>query len=301
MSVGKDSQSKIMAWSLGIALVLLGIKVVAAVLTRSSAIYSDAAESVAHAIAVGFAWWSLRLAHKPADRSHLYGHDRIAFVSSGFEGSMITAAAVLIIQQALWQWSSGAEIRHLAVGAILTGVVAVINLVLGLAILRTARRTHSPLLEANGQHVLTDVWTSAAVVLAIGLVWLTGWHGWDPLIAILAALNIGRTGISLIRKGLTGLLDEADQTILSSIEKTLAAETNERGIRYHDLRYRHSGHTHWVEFHLVFLDTMSVGNAHDIATEVEAAVAALLQPDGRVISHLEPRAAEHESQPWEIP
>lgn len=296
---GFDEQKKVMNWSLGVAVVLLITKVVAAGITGSSAVYSDAAESVVHVLAVAFAAWALRLAHKPADETHHFGHDKVAFLSAGFEGAMISAAGLLILYEAVRQVLFGVEISNLKIGAILTGSAAVINLALGLTLLRVGKKSGSPLIRANGLHVLTDVWSSVAVLVALALIWTTGWLWWDPIAAALAAGNILWTGTKLMRQSLGGLLDEADPVMEKKICDLLDREVAARGLSYHNFRYRHSGKTHWVEFHLVFADDLSVGEAHDSATEVEASVAALLHPDGRVISHLEPLSAEHAEERWE--
>lgn len=296
---GFDEQKKVMNWSLAVAVVLLVTKVVAAGITGSSAVYSDAAESVVHVLAVAFAAWALRLAHKPADETHHFGHDKVAFLSAGFEGAMISAAGLLIFYEAIRQFLFGVEISNLKIGAILTGSAAVINLVLGWTLLRVGKKSGSPLIRANGLHVLTDVWSSVAVLVALGLIWTTDWLWWDPIAAMLAAGNILWTGTKLMRQSLGGLLDEADPVMEKNICELLDREVAARGLSYHNFRYRHSGKTHWVEFHLVFADDLSVGEAHDSATEIEASVAALLHPDGRVISHLEPLSAEHAEERWE--
>ncbi len=288
-----------MNFSLAAAVVLLGAKVTAAAVTGSSAIYSDAAESVVHLLAVGFASWALRLAHKPADETHHFGHDKVAFLSAGFEGAMISAAALLILYEAVKQMIFGVKIENLSLGLAITAAAAGINLVLGLALLAVGKRSGSPLLRANGHHVLTDVWSSVAVLVALGLYQKTGWVWWDPLAAVLAAGNILRVGYKLIRESLAGLLDESDPEIERRIRELLNREVAQRGLSYHNLRHRHSGRTYWVEFHLVFDDDLTVGQAHRAATEIEACVAEMLEPDGRVISHLEPKSAEHQEERWE--
>jgi cation diffusion facilitator family transporter len=296
---GFEEQKRVMNVSLVVAVVLLAVKVTAAVVTGSSAIYSDAAESVVHLLAVVFAVWALRLAHKPADETHHFGHDKVAFLSAGFEGAMISAAALLIFYEAGRQFLFGVELSRLGFGAALTAVAAAVNLVLGLSLVRIGERSGSPLIKANGLHVLTDVWSSVAVLVALGLVVWSGWVWWDPIAACIAAANILRTGFGLMRGSLGGLLDEADPVMEQRIRELLERETRERGLDFHNFRHRHSGRTHWVEFHLVFEDGLSVGEAHGAATAIEASVAALLHPDGRVISHLEPRSAEHAQEVWE--
>ena len=294
-----EEQKRIMNLSLAVAVVLLAAKGFAAILTGSSSIYADAAESVVHLLAVGFAVWALRFAHKPADETHHFGHDKVAFLSSGFEGAMISAAALLILSEAGRQFFSGVRLENLGVGAALTGAAAAVNLVLGLSLVKMGDKSGSPLIRANGLHVLTDVWSSIAVLLALGLIYWTGWVWWDPIAATIAALNILRSGTKLMRQSFGGLLDEADPEMERRICELLDQEVARRGLSYHNFRHRHSGRTHWVEFHLVFDDHLTVGDAHDQATEVEASVAALLYPDGRVISHLEPKSAEHEEEVWE--
>lgn len=297
---GFDEQKRLMNFSLAAAVLLLVAKVTAAVVTGSSAIYSDAAESVVHFLAVSFAVWALRLAHKPADETHHFGHDKVAFLSAGFEGAMISAAALLIFYEAIRQIIFGVEIENLAFGVVVTAGAAGINLVLGLSLVTVGKRNGSPLLRANGMHVLTDVWSSVAVLVALGLYRFTGWVWWDPIAAILAALNILRVGYKLIRESLGGLLDESDPATEREIRDLLDREVASRGLSYHNFRHRHSGRTHWVEFHLVFEDSLPVGQAHGAATEIEASVAELLHPDGRVISHLEPKSAEHDQEHWEL-
>ena len=294
-----DEQKRMMNFSLAAAVVLLAAKVTGAVVTGSSAIYSDAAESVVHFLAVCFAAWALRLAHKPADETHHFGHDKVSFLSAGFEGAMISAAAMLIFYEAGRQMIFGVKIENLSFGIAVTAAAAAINLALGLSLLAVGKRSGSPLLRANGHHVLTDVWSSVAVLLALGLYKSTGWVWWDPIAAMLAALNILRVGYKLIRESLGGLLDEADPAMEKRIRDLLDREAARHGLSYHNFRHRHSGRTHWVEFHLVFDDDLSVGDAHSAATLIESSVAEMLHPDGRVISHLEPKSAEHDEERWE--
>jgi cation diffusion facilitator family transporter len=294
-------QRRLINLSLASAILLLGVKVAAAVITGSSAIFSDAAESVVHLFAVLFAFWALRLAHKPADSTHHFGHDKVQYLSSGFEGAMIAVAAVWILFEAGRQFVFGVSIDRLGTGIALTAGAAALNLVLGVALVRVGISTRSPLLRSNGLHVLTDVWTSLAVLLALLLVFLTDWPWWDPIAAIIAALNILRTGMRLIRQSLGGLLDEADPAKERELVALLDRETVGRGIGYHDLRHRHSGQVDWVELHLVFDDAMNVHDAHQAATEIEAAIAAHLGDHARVITHLEPRSAEARVESWESP
>ena len=285
--------------SLAVGIVLLAIKVWAAASTGSSAIYSDAAESVVHLLAVIFASYSLRVAIKPADETHHYGHDKAEYFSAGFEGAMISAAAFLILYEAVRSWWMGPEIQDLKLGIYLTITSTVINTVLAIVLIATGRKHRSILLEANGQHILTDVKTSIGVLLGLQLVLWTGQSFWDPLAAILVALNILWTGGGLVRRGMNGLMDASDPGVEASLRAFLDAECRTRGLGFHQLRYRHTGRTHWVEVHLVFPDGTPIEAAHAGATEIEGGLNALLDSAARIITHLEPKSEAHRSESWE--
>lgn len=287
--------------SLAVAVVLLAAKVVAAALTGSTAIYSDAAESVVHVLIVCFGSYALRVAHKPADESHHYGHDKVSYLSAGFEAVMISVAAMLIFYAAIRQIIAGVVLEYLGLGIAITAVAAVVNLMLGLLLVSAGKRHGSPLIKANGLHVLTDVWSSAAVLVALLLYFVTDWVWWDPIAAILAACNILRTGYGLFRESMSGLLDEANPVIEQEIRELLDSEVRRRGMSYHNFRYRYSGMTHWIELHLVVDDDHSILSAHHEATEIESLIANRLKPSGRVITHLEPKSAEHHAEHWEMP
>lgn len=289
----------LMNLSLVAAVILLLAKVTAAAMTGSSAIYSDAAESIVHLIVVCFGSYAIRVAQKPADESHHYGHDKVSYLSAGFEGVMIAVAALMIFYEAAMQFIHGVSIENFGIGVTITAAAALVNLILGIALVSEGQKHGSPLLRANGQHVLTDVWSSAAVLLALALYKISGWVWWDPIAAMLAACNILRTGYRLFRESMSGLLDEADPVIEQEIRDLLDNELKRLGGSYHNLRYRHSGMTHWVEFHLVLEDSHSIRSAHELATEVEALIASKLKPEARVISHIEPKSAEQREERWE--
>ncbi len=294
-----SEQRMAMRLSLVVALLLLFLKVWAAEATSSSAIYSDAAESVVHVIAVLIGMRALQLAHKPADDQHQFGHDKAAYLSAGFEGAMIATAALFIYYETARQLMAGLQMEKLWFGAALAGLATAVNLLTGLWLLHVGKKRQSPLLRANGHHVLSDVVTSVAVLVALGLIHLTGWLYWDPICAVLAATNILITGFKLVKQSLGGLMDAAEPETEAGIRACLAELQLRSPFRYHHLRHRHSGHTHWVELHVVVADNSTVRDAHAIATEVEQAIAALLAPHGRVITHLEPESAEETDEWWE--
>jgi cation diffusion facilitator family transporter len=200
---------------------MLGIKFTAYGWTNSTAILSDAAESIVHIMAVLFAAYSLRLSAKPADSQHPYGHAKVSFFSAGVEGTLILVAAGVIIFTAVMDWLSGLELRNLDLGVALTAAAALINAGLGWYLIRVGRRRRSIILEANGYHVLTDCWTSIGVIAGLALAWSTGWLILDPICAILVALNIIYSGVRLIQRSIGGLMDEADPVIHKKINDLL--------------------------------------------------------------------------------
>ena len=288
-----------MRLSLGVGLAMLAMKLYAWFITGSSAIFSDAAESVVHNLAVGFALYSQWYSNKPSDRSHLYGHEKIGYFSAGFEGTMIILAALFIIVDAGHKWYTGLTVNNLDAGLWFTIAAVVINGALGAFLVWRGKRHHSIILEANGHHVLTDSWTSLGVVAGLLLVKYTHWLPFDPLCAIAVAINIIWTGVGLLRRSVAGLMDEADPELDRAARAALDRETRARGVEYHELRHRRAGPVTWMEVHLLFPDATPLQQAHRVATEIEQAVGGTLGPDVRVTTHLEPRedhARVHEAE-----
>ncbi len=262
-------------------------KTAAYLLTGSAAILSDAAESVIHVVAVAFAAFSLWLSTRPADDKFLYGYERITFFSAGFEGAMIILAAVAIIYSAIHKWLHGLVLERLGLGTLLVLAASVINALLGWYLLRTGRKNHSLILEANGKHVLTDSWTSFGVVAGLSLVLLTGWKPFDPLCAIAVALNILWSGGQLVWRSATGLLDYADPAVGRKIRERLDQLCREHAAEYHGVRFRMTGQRLLIEVHLLFPHNTAVGEAHRIATLIEENLPQGLEVPAEVLTHLE--------------
>ncbi len=282
-----------MSLSLGVGFAMLLIKVGAFVLTGSAAILSDAAESIVHVAAVSFAFYSLRLSQKPADLDHLYGHAKIGFFSAGFEGAMIILAALYIIFEAIRGWVTGLELHNVGLGTALTVLAMLINGALGAFLIWTGKQRDSIILTANGKHVLTDFWTSLGVLIGLCLVLLTGWLPWDPIAAIVVALNILVSGIGLIRQSFGGLMDVADPAYHQQVIELLEREAGRHNIAYHDVRHRSLGDAYWVDVHLLFPESTPVGEAHRIATLIEDAIGPSLSPPAHVTTHLEALEDHH--------
>jgi cation diffusion facilitator family transporter len=273
--------------SLVVGIGMLVMKVTAYVITGSAAIFSDAAESVVHNVGVLFALFSLVYSRRPADKTHLYGHEKIGFFSAGFEGALIALAACVILYAAVRKWLTGLRIEHLDTGILFTVAATVINGLLGFFLIWRGRKYNSLIIEANGKHVLTDGWTSLGVIVGLVLARVTGWLPFDPICAILVGLNILWTGGDLVRRSFGGLMDKADPEIDRQVRAALDAETAKLGLSYHELKHRTAGNTTWVEVHLLFPGHTQLRQAHEQATQVERAVEAACAQAVRVTTHLE--------------
>ncbi len=276
-----------MRLSLLVGVVMLLGKTTAYLMTGSAAILSDFAESVVHVIAVAFAVFSLRLSTKPAAPNFLYGYERITFFSAGFEGAMIVLAAVWILVAAIQKWMAGLKLEHLGSGTLLLLAAGILNAGLGWYLLRIGKRTHSLILEADGKHVLTDSLTSFGVVAGLGLVMITGWKPFDPLIAIVVAANILWSGGRLAWRSAVGLLDYSDPETGKQIRQKLDAICSELGVHYHGVRFRTTGYRQIIEVHLLFPHATPVGDAHRLATALEERLPVELARPAEVITHLE--------------
>ncbi len=276
-----------MRLSLAVGVLMLVGKTTAYFMTGSAAILSDFAESVVHVIAVAFAAFSLRLSTRPAGPTFLYGYERIAFFSAGFEGAMIVVAAIWILVEAAAKWMAGLQLEHLGSGVLLLLAAGVLNAGLGWYLLRVGKRSHSLILEADGKHVLTDCFTSFGVVAGLGLVMLTGWKPFDPLVAIAVAVNILWSGGRLAWRSAVGLLDYSDPETGKQIRANLDAICNELGVHYHGVRYRTTGYRQIIEVHLLFPHATPVGEAHRLATLLEERLPVELARPAEVITHLE--------------
>ena len=277
--------------SLLVSFLMLAGKVTATYLTGSTAILSDAAESVIHLFATGFAGFSLWYAATPPDPGHPYGHGKIAYFASAVEGTLILLAALGIAWTAVRDLMVGASLQRLDVGLYLIAGLTLVNLALGQYLIRTGRRTNSLVLVSNGQHVMTDMWTSLGVVVGVGLVWLTGLQWLDPVVGLLVAGNILWTASGLLRRSVYGLLDEADPEATKALLDELGTAVEEDLIAgFHQVRHRRSGDQVWIEYHLMFPGDMPIHEAHARSHQVEDRVDALFpDEDAYVTAHLEPR------------
>ena len=275
-------------YSLAVSVVLLGAKYAAYRLTGSTAILSDALESIVNVVAALFALGCLVFAGRPADRNHPYGHGKIEFLSAAFEGGLIAFAAVLIIYEVVQTLIRGVDVRQIEAGLGIVIAAGLVNLVLGRYLVRTGRRVSSLVLIADGRHVLSDFWTSLGIVVGLVLVRVTGLAWLDPVTAALVALNLLWTGVRLLRQAASGLLDEEDTALLDRLLRVLDAHVGQGVIRVHHLRAIRSGRFHHVDADLVVPEFWSVERAHDLAERLALEVMRELDVEGELVFHVDP-------------
>ena len=284
------------------ALATIVLKGLAWRLTGSVGLLSDAMESGVNLVAAVGAFWALTLAAKPADRSHHYGHFKAEYFSSGLESVLIVVAALAIIQAAIGRLQQPQPLEQLGIGLALSLAATALNALVAWVLLKAARRFDSITLRADAHHLLTDVWTSAGVVLGIGLVKLTGLTILDPLIAIAVALNIVGTGWKLLHETASGLLDRALPEPEQQQLEALLASCESDEIRVHALRSRVAGSRRFVSFHVLVPGHWSVERGHDLCEQLEQRVASTLSRTD-VFTHLEPiedpRAWDDQGFRWE--
>lgn len=273
--------------SVAAAVATIVLKTAAWRLTGSVGLLSDAMESGVNLAAALGAFWALSLAAKPADRNHHYGHFKAEYFSSGLESVLIVLAALAIIHAAVARLLQPEPLEQLGIGLALSLVATALNGLVAWVLLRASRRFHSITLRADAHHLLTDVWTSCGVVLAIGLVKLTGLTILDPLIAIAVALNITVTGWNLLRETASGLLDRSLPEDEHERLLALLATHETEDIRFHALRTRVAGSRRFVAFHVLVPGRWTVQAGHDLCERLEQEIAVAL-PRSDVLTHLEP-------------
>lgn len=280
------------------ALVTLGLKGVAYWMTDSVSLMTEAAESLVNLVAALTALFCLWYSAQPVDATHTYGHEKIEFFSSGLEGILILAAAAGIAWYAVQRLIKPQPLEALEAGTVITLAASIINLIVAQILLRVGRRTNSIILEADGQHLMTDVWTSFGVVAGLVLVRLTRWYVLDPLLALVVAANIVRTAWDLLTRSFNGLMDHALPEAEQHIVRSAVAALLRPGLHFHAVRTRQAGARKFVDFHLLVPGNWSVQEAHDFTERVEEAVRAAL-PGAEVSVHIEPIEAEvswHDSE-----
>ncbi|MFO0865932.1 MAG: cation diffusion facilitator family transporter [Gemmataceae bacterium] len=261
-----------LALSIGAALFTLGLKGIAAWMTGSVGLLSDALESLVNLVAAATALFCLWYSSLPVDAEHTYGHEKIEFFSSGLEGTLILVAAGSIAWYAVKRLLVPEPVESLGIGVTLALVASVVNFAVGWLLLRRGRAAGSLLLEADGHHLMTDVYTSVGVIIGVFLVSITGWTVLDPIVALVMAGNIAWTGGALIRRSFDGLMDHSLPLSEQDAVRIAVAPFLRENIAYHALRTRLAGRRRMVEFHLLVPGAWSVQQAHDYLDQVEEAI-----------------------------
>lgn len=284
---GKQKIRHLAAWSIAVALGVMGLKFVAWRMTGSVALYSDALESIVNVIAAVAAFWAISVSHKPADHDHQFGHHKAEYFSAVLEGVLIVVAALLIIAEVWRSWQNPAPLEQAWSGLGVNGLAAAINAAWALLLIRTGRREKSPALEADGHHIMTDVVTSVGVIAGLVGAVLTGWQFLDPLLALIVALNILWQGWKVIGSSLGALMDKAVPLEENIRIRDIISSNSSGALEVHDLKTRIAGRATFIEFHMVVDAGMTVGQSHAICDRIERALEQEIA-SVRVVIHVEP-------------
>jgi cation diffusion facilitator family transporter len=276
------------AWlSIGAAIVTISMKSAAYFLTGSVGLLSDALESMVNLAAAVVALLVLKMITRPANDEFTFGFSKAEYFSSGFEGGMILLAAAGIIITALPRLFNPVPLEQVGLGLVISVAASLINLAVALILMRAGRRYNSITLEADARHLMTDVWTTAGVLIGIALVQLTGWLRLDPIIALLVAVNIIFTGYRLLIRSGRGLLDTSIPPEELTSVKSILDSYNNQGVSYHALRSRQSAARKFMVVHLLVPGDWSVRKGHSLAEKVERQVIETI-PNANIVTHIEP-------------
>jgi cation diffusion facilitator family transporter len=275
------------AWlSIAAALVTIGLKVGAFLITGSVGLLSDAAESIVNLVGAVVALVMLTIAARPPDDEHAYGHDKAEYFSSGVEGTLIFFAALLIVWAAIPRLFNPQPIESAGIGLVVAAIASVINLGVSRVLMRAGKKYNSITLEADAQHLMTDVWTSVGVIAGVAAVAITGWYILDPLIALAVAANIIWTGYHLVKRSVLGLMD----TVLPPEEMkrvNLILDTYKaQGVEFHAVRSREAGARRFVSMHVLVPGEWTVQHGHQLLEQIEGEIRSAL-PAVSVFTHLE--------------
>jgi cation diffusion facilitator family transporter len=273
--------------SIAAAVATIALKTAAWLVTGSTGLLSDAVESVVNLVAAVVALAALHWASRPPDADHAYGHAKAEYFSAGVEGTLIFVAALSIAVAAIGRLRDPQPLDDVAIGLTASAAASVINLGVGVLLVREGRAQRSITLEADGRHLLSDVLTSVGVIAGVGAVALTGWELLDPLIALAVAANLVVTGVRLVRRSIAGLMDHA---LTAGEQRQIAAALapyTADGVIFHAVRTRQGGRRAFASLHMLVPGAWSVQRSHDLAEEVEAAIRRRL-PYVAVFTHVEP-------------
>ena len=274
--------------SIGAAIITIVLKSYAYYVTGSVGLMSDALESFVNLFAAIFALLMLIISQKPADKKHMYGHSKAEYFSSAAEGALIIIAAFSIIRSAIPRIINPVSIENVDLGLLLSLIASLVNFGVGSVLIINGKKRKSLILEADGRHLMTDVWTSLGVIVGIIIVKVTGWYIVDPIIALFVAVNIMYTGYKLIKRSARGLMDATipDEDMKQIIVYLDSLKSKQ--IEYHSLMTRVAGQRKFIFFHLLVPGNWTVKHGHDCADEIEEHIISMFTEPVTVDTHLEP-------------
>lgn len=276
------------AWlSIGAAIVTILIKLAAFFITGSVSLLSDALEAGINLIAAIIALVALKIVEQPPDDMHAYGHDKVEYFSSGIEGTLILFAAAGIIFVSIGRLLDPQPLEQVGLGLVLATLASVINLVVGQIQIRAGKKYDSITLEADGHHLMSDVWTSVGVVIGLTVATLTGLYWLDPVIAIVVGLKIGWEGVRIFKRSMMGLMDSAIVPEEREKIEAILDHYQEEGITWHALRTRQSGARRFSSVHILMPASWTIQQAHDLSERLEADIHKAV-PNTSVFTHMEP-------------
>jgi cation diffusion facilitator family transporter len=276
------------AWiSIGAAIATIALKTGAWLMTGSVGLLSDALESLVNLVAAVVTLWMLAVSARSPDEKHAFGYTKAEYFASWAEGVLILIAAVGIGWTAISRLLTPRAVEQAPLGLIVSAVASLVNFGTSRALYRASKKHHSIALEADARHLMTDVWTSAGVLLGVGIVALTGWQRLDPIVALLVAVNIVYTGVQLVRRSFLGLIDVAlPPDELKSLREVLARHAGD-ALRFHAIWTRQAGSRRFVQMHMLVPGRWTVRRAHDLAERIEEEIRAALH-NANVLVHIEP-------------
>jgi cation diffusion facilitator family transporter len=274
--------------SIGAALTTISLKAGAYLLTGSVGLLSDAMESLVNLAGALMALGMLTIAARPADESHVYGHSKAEYFASVTEGILILGAAAGIISAAVNRLLQPREIEQLGLGLGVSVVASAINLIVARVLLREGKARQSITLEADAHHLLTDVWTSVGVISGVAIAGVTGWNTLDPLLAIAVALNIIWTGVRLVGRSVSGLMDAALPVQEQKLIQDVMEQYRQQGVNFHALRTRQAAARRFISVHILVPGDWTVHDAHHVAEDFESDIRKALGNVVTVFTHLEP-------------
>ena len=276
------------AWlSIATGIVVFGLKIGAWWFTGSVGLLSDALESIVNIVAAFIALAALRAAAKPADPMHHFGRGKAEYFSAQIEGFMILVAALIIVVTAAERFMAPKPLEQVGWGLLISTVASLLNGGVAIILMRAGKKNRSPVLDADGKHLMTDVWTSVGVIIGVGLVQVTGWERLDAIVAMAVGINIIVTGYHLLKESTSQLMDKSLSDEDHELIVTVLKEYESDEVKFHALQTRESGRFRFISMHLLVPGEWSIQRGHDLSEEIEAKIIAVL-PHATVSTHVEP-------------